>query len=154
MQVRSGIAAHRRERTIVDSVATDDDVGGAKNIDAIAVLARSAGSVRDIVDLVIDHDGAVVAACRPPYLDAVVASQTNPVARNDKPATIEHVNGGIGSVVEHGLYHFAAGLDADERVLPGARELAVRDLDRLTAFQLHEPPPLWQSPTSAVEGEP
>ena len=46
LQVRGGIAAHRRESGIADAVAAHDHVVGAKDVDGVAVLAGSAGLVR------------------------------------------------------------------------------------------------------------
>ena len=46
---------------MADAVAAHDHVAGAKRVDGVAVLAGAAGAVGDVLDAVVDHDGAVVA---------------------------------------------------------------------------------------------
>ena len=43
LQVRRGVAAHRREGGVADAVAAHDDIAGAEDVDGVAVLAGAAG---------------------------------------------------------------------------------------------------------------
>jgi hypothetical protein len=67
------------ERAIPDSVAAHDHIGGARHVDGVAVLAGPAGTRVDVLDTVVDHDGAVVARRRAPR-DGVARNQQSRLA--------------------------------------------------------------------------
>src|SRR5262249_10158486 len=144
LQVRGGIAAHGRERALPDAIAAHDHVGGAKHVDGVAVLARAAGAVGDVLDAVVDDQRTVVAARRAPDLNAVVAGAIDPVARDHEAARIERMDGDVGRIRERGVDHLAVGGGADEAVAAGAPDLAVGYLDAAAIFQLHETAPFGQ----------
>src|SRR3974390_3475640 len=95
------------ERAIPDSLAAPDHIGGAKHVDGVAVLAGPAGTGVDVLDTVVDHDGAVVARSRAPDLDAVVAGARDAVARNQQPRGVEDVKRGLGAIAKGSVAHFA-----------------------------------------------
>src|SRR5262249_28505150 len=79
LDVGGGVAAHRSEGAVADAIAARDHVRCAKYVDGVAVLARAAGAVVDVLDPVVDHEGAVVALGRAPDLDAVIAGAVDTV---------------------------------------------------------------------------
>src|SRR5207302_8317294 len=118
-QIGGGIAAYRRERAIPDAVAADADIGGTKDIDSIAVLARAARAIGDRVDDIVGDDGAVVASGRTPDLDAVVAGAVDDVARDHETACVDAVDGGVDAVGERRAGDVAGDRDGVDGVAPG-----------------------------------
>src|SRR6202008_1440489 len=94
---RGGIAAHRGERRAGDDIAAHDHIGGAEDVDGVAVLAGAAAARGDVLDAVVDHERAVLALFRAPDLDAVVAGALHNVAADRQPAGIEREDGGVGN---------------------------------------------------------
>src|SRR5262249_22648243 len=93
---RGRVAAHGRERAVVDTVAAHDHVAGSVRVDAVAELAGAARCVADVLDAVVEHHGAVLAGDLAQDLDAVVAGLTHDVARDGEPPRFERDDGDVG----------------------------------------------------------
>ena len=151
LEVRGGIAAHRRERAVADAVAAHDHIGGAEYVDGVAVLAGAAGAVVDRLDAVVDDHGAVVAGSAAPDLDAVVAGAGNGVARDQQRARIEGMDRDVGAVGQDRVDDLAVDRGAGDGGAAGAEDFAIGDLDAADVLEMHEAAPLGQAAALAVE---
>src|SRR4051794_29022120 len=68
------VVSHGAEGAVPDHVVRDDHPAGAKQADAVAVLAGAAGARRDSADAVGGDERPVVALAGAPDLDAIVGA--------------------------------------------------------------------------------
>src|SRR5664279_404906 len=73
LDVGRGIAADRGKGVIADMIAAHHHVGGAENVDRVAVLAGPAGARTGVLDSVVGDQAAVAALVALPDPDAAVA---------------------------------------------------------------------------------
>src|SRR5690606_35631028 len=74
LHVAGAVGADGREGAVGDVIVGDDDVAGAEDVDAVAVLAGAAAARRDALDAVAGDDGAVAAGLPATDQDAAVGS--------------------------------------------------------------------------------
>src|SRR6185369_16575716 len=94
-----------------NSVAAHDDIAGAEHVDGIAVLARAAGHVVDVLDAVVDHERAVVAFLRPVHQNATVTGAAHDVVLDRQAARVERVDGNVRGLRDGGVGHRALDLE-------------------------------------------
>ena len=100
LDVGRSVAAHGAEGAVGDAVAGDEHAAGAKNVDAVAVLAGAAAVGPDAHDAVGGDDAAVLAGVGAPDLDAVVAAVGNVVVGNFQPRRVDAADGGLDDRVD------------------------------------------------------
>jgi hypothetical protein len=152
LQIRGGIAAHRRESGIANAVAAHDHIVGAKDVDGVAPLAGSAGFVHHAFDAVVDDQGAVVARRAAPNQDAAIAGSANRIAGNLQPARIDRENGGIAAIDRVGCDFAIDGLKRNA-VAPGIEDLAIGDADRAALRHMQQPAAFRQRNSCTVKND-
>jgi hypothetical protein len=126
---------------------------GAVDVDGVAVLAGAAGARGDVLDAIVDHQGAVVAGLRPPHQDAVVAGPSHRVAGELQAARIEREDAGTLGACDGGAGHLAlAGLQHDA-VAAGGHDLAFGDAHAAGVREVHEAAALGEGQAGTVERE-
>ena len=96
-----------------------------------------AGAVVDRLDVVVDHDGAVVARRRAPDLDAVVAHIVERVARDQEAAAVQRMDGGIRNVSQPAIGDLAIDRDAHDAIAAAANNFAMGDAHAAAVFELY-----------------
>src|SRR5262249_10933996 len=138
LQIGGGVAAHARERAAANAIALDHDIGGAENVDAVAVLSGPAGAREDSFDAVVDHQRAVVAGLGAPHQYPIVGGGADDVAGNDQALRVERENGGARRIGHGRSGHLALDLGERDAVAAGGEDLAIGDAHRVAASEVDE----------------
>ena len=153
LEIGGGVAAHGREGRARDAVAAHDHVAGAEDVDGVAVLARAAALVGDVLDAVVEHQRAVVGLRRSPDQDAVVAGAADGVVLDRKAAGVHREDRGFGGVVYLGAGDGAFDAFEGDAVATRIDDLAIDDADRAAERQAHQRAVVRQRLVGAVDGQ-
>src|SRR5690606_32877484 len=108
LDVAGTVGADGGEGAVGDVVVCDDDVVGAEDIDAVAILAGAAAARADPLDTVVGDDGTVARRLPAMYENAAIGTVCDDVGCDPHPAGLDAVERIVGST-------------RDGRALDGAR---------------------------------
>src|SRR5690606_5744698 len=115
-----------------------DHVGGAVDVDGVAILAAPAGAGGGVVDAVVGDDAAVGPFLAPPDPDSAVAGAADDVARDLHAAAVVAEQGVVGSGRDRVHRDGAVALHQRNAVAAGAQDAAIGDAQRAHVLQLDE----------------
>src|ERR1039458_714864 len=153
LDVGRGVAADRGKGGVADVVAAHDHVGGAKDVDRVAVLAGAAAARAGVLDPVVGDRAAIRTLVALPKPDAAIAGLGDGVGGDQQAATVVAEQRIVRRAGNGRVRDFAVAALKRDAVAAGAGDLAFGDADGFHVIEVHQRAALRQRPAAAVEHE-
>ena len=134
-------------------VAAHDHVGGAIDVDGIAVLASAAGARAGVIDAVVGDQAAVVPLDALTDTDAAIAGFGMTLAAMMRPRLSLQNSALSAAPVIVQCRHVAVAVLERDAVAAGAGDFAIGDADGLHVIEVHQAAIVRQRLAAAVERE-